>query len=59
MGVVFIGAQCISCSRTGSAHEATNFKYECSLCQLRREQQKIKESTQQSLWIRFLYWIVK
>lgn len=59
MGVVLMGAQCISCSRTGSAYENTNFKYECSKCQTYREQQEIKKFTQQSLWVRFLHWVVK
>jgi len=59
MGIVQWGTPCISCSRVGSVYENNNFIYECLMCQSRREKDEIKKSTQQSWWIRFLYWIVK
>lgn len=58
MGVL-LHTQCITCNRSGAAYEDSNFIFECNSCKKYLNDKEIKRSTQQSLWVRFLYWWVK
>lgn len=59
MSMMITGAQCITCGRTGTTYEQANFEFECICCEQSRKTKEIKLLTQQSLWVRFLYWLVR
>jgi hypothetical protein len=49
--------ECTGCGRSGSAHEDTNYIYECGRCELDRLNSRIKRSVKQIWWIELLYWL--
>ena len=60
--------KCISCSTWSiidilytrqKGYDIENAIFEFGICKAKRNKLEIKKSTQQSLWVRFLYWLVK